>query len=795
MNNSKDQTQDSNKSSQKKKRYIITFIISVSVVSLILYLFLAKRIPGLSAEKSSFDKIKNVIFITLDTVRSDYLSCYRKGNADTPNMDYLAQEGVLFEKCISQTPLTLPEHVTILSGTYPLHHGVRDNGGFQVPEKLELISEVFQKKGYATSAFIGAYVLHSKWGIDQGFDNYSDAFDLGHLRTSNLEVEKPADVVLGDAQKWILEHKEQPFFTWIHLFDPHAPYTPPSPYDKKYPDNPYAGEIEYTDAQLGYFFKFLRDQGLYDSSMIIITADHGEGLWDHEERTHGIFVYQSTVWVPLIIRLPSEFPKKKIDRIVEHVDIAPTVLDILDIPIPDSYQGESLLPLMMNHDSPKEEIAYTETFYPRLHMAWSELQSFYYKDWKYIRAPKDELYNLSRDKTEKNNLVREQLSLKKETFNKMLKFVRDKSQNALPPVKIQNVDEKDRRRLETLGYITTTPSTVSNENLPDPKEKLPELKMYEKADVFLKEGKYEEAIRLSGELLAEEPNNVDVLNLRGVAYLKNGQLKEAIEHFYKLLKQRPDYNSAMINVVEALLAEGDIDRAIEEIHRFLSVFPEDNILYALLGDALFFQHKFDQALENLQKSIKLEESNSKALSRIGDIYFIKKDYSNAESYFKRALAINPQVKNANFGMAMLKETQGNTQEAKEYYKKELEHNNENRYAAFNLAELLRKNGTYDQAIPHYRQAIKIDPQFKLPYLMIARYFLEKGQNLEEGIRLCKIGIKIQPADEITLMGYFILTNIYAKLGDMKNTRFYSQEGEKLYKTLENRKVLGGRGEN
>lgn len=766
---------------------------SLIIMAGVIYFFL-----GQSSTDSSYKGIKkrlnklNVILITVDTLRADYLSCYHSNTAQTPHLDALAREGVLFERCISQTPLTLPSHTTILSGTYPLYHQVRDNGGFKVPQQLTLVSEILQKNEFTTSAFIGAYVLHSKWGINQGFHHYSDAFDLAKYRSTGEELEKPAADILTDAQQWLLNHKDKQFFSWIHLFDPHAPYKPPAPFNKKHSENPYAGEVEYVDEQLGLFFQFLKKNELYDQTLIIVTADHGEGLWEHGERSHGFFIYDSTVRVPLIIRAPFPFPKQRVKELVELVDIAPFILDALDLEIPASYQGQSLLPLLANNPDQTgknrytKDIAYTESFYSRLHLGCAELQGFYHKDWKYIRAPREELYNLEKDKTETANLALQNISTQEPLKRRLFKFIKDQAKNAIPVSRLA-LSNEERQRLASLGYISTQTGQESNLSLPDPKDKLEFINTYEDARVMMQEEKYAEVLVLTDKLLAEDRQNVDILIMRGVAFSKHGNPAEAAKMFYQVLELKPDYNDAMINLVHVLIADNQHGKAIGEAQRFLKLFPEDHTLYALLGDAYFYNQEPDQALENLLKSIELESENSLALSRIGEIYLQKNELEQAETYINKALAIYPRLQGANYLLGQVKKARGATEEAIGLYRQELEYYQDSFAAILELADLLMKKGDPESAIGYYRQAITLQPSFKLPYIMIARYYMESNQELEEAIALCKKGIGLEPMDEVTLMGYFILTNIYSRIGDSQNMEYYSREGEKIFNALEAQK--------
>lgn len=774
---------------QKKQFLVFVFVATCFVLcSVAVYFLFFNDGPH---NNPAGKEIKNVILITVDTLRADYVSYFQAGQAHTPHIDQLATEGNGFESCIAQSPITLPSHTSILSGTYPLYHQVRDNGGLLVPQQLELISETLKENGFLTSAFIGAYVLHSKWGINQGFDTFSDDFDLTKYKMTGVELEKRADEVLANAKQWLTTNKKEKFFTWIHLFDPHAEYQAPAPFAKKHPDNPYADEVEYTDDQLGQFFQFLKDQGLYDNSLIILTADHGEGLWEHQERTHAFFVYNSTVWVPLIIHAPVPFAVKRVKQLVESVDIAPTILDLLGIKKPSSYQGQSLLPLLIDPIAKQWEkkFAYSESYYPLLHLGWAPLQTFYLDNWKYIRAPKEELFNLEKDKKELNNLVNNETSQKEILKRRLLKFISDQSKNALAAVKPAKLDADERHRLESLGYLTTQ-KDISNLNikeLADPKDKVDFIESFDKNMLMMSQGKYLEVIDICQRLLKEEPGNVDVLILLGVAYSKSGKPQAAIPLMYEVLKNKPDYNDAMINLVLALNGAGQPDLAITEAQRFLQVFPQDNVLYNLLGNAQFLKGDYPNALSNLEKSLQIEPHNSKALLRIGEIYLEMKDFSKANEYIQKALQIFPNMNEAYFLMGRMAVEQGDTQKAEQYYRQELQNFPENYIAAFHLAEFLKKAGRLSEAIPFYEKAIKGESSFRLPYFMLAQIYLELWQDLPQAIALCKTGIGFLPADEATLFGYYILTNIYARLGDKVNFAYYTREGDKLNAILQQRK--------
>lgn len=764
------------------KRYLPIIGVIVGLV-IVLYLLLGPKLS--TGYKKKQLKNLNVILITLDTLRADFVSAYEKGKADTPNIDRVAKEGVLFETCIAQTPLTLPSHTSILSGTYPLHHQIRDNGGFLVPESLELISEILQKQGLITSAFIAAYVLHSKWGINQGFDTYSDEFDLSRYERVSLgNVQKRAEEVLANAKKWLKTHKKDRFFTWIHLYDPHTPYEPPSPFKEKFPRRPYRGEVEYTDHQLGLFFQFLKDEGLYDKSLIIMAADHGEGLGQHNEGTHGFFVYETTVRVPLIIRAPFRFPTKKVTNVVELIDLAPTILEALDIPAPSSYQGQSLLGLMFGDRQRNKDTAYTETYYPRLHFGWSELKALYYDNHrKYILAPKDELYNLETDKEEKDNLALKKSYQARKVKERLQKFIREKSQNAKQPGEAKNLDKDDLQKLAALGYLTTVVDTSNKENLPDPKGKVEVFNQLSRAKEHMTKERYDEAIEMLKKILETDPHLVDGILQLGNAYTRKYMHEEALECFYRVLEQKPDYQAAMVNVIGSLMGLQRYDKGIEEAKRFLKIFPRDFTLYNELGTIYALKQENDKALEAFHTSIDIEPVNPNALNKIGGIYIVKKDFKTAETFIEKARKINPNLRKLYFHLAQVEDARGNIDKAIDYYKKELESYPRDHKSAYNLAEDLRKRGENEQAIQYYRQAIDSNPRFNIPFFMIAKYYLDRKENLEEAIDLCKKGIELEPKDKYTAFGYYILADIYSFKGERDNYDYYLSKGESVKREL------------
>ncbi len=759
-------------------------IIALSVILLaIIYLFFYNSIEYKIKRKKL--KSLNVILITIDTLRASHVSIYGRGKANTPNLDKLAREGAYFKKCITQTPLTLPSHTTILSGTYPLYHKVRDNGGFIVPPQLTLISETLKKNGFKTAAFIAAYVLHSKWGLNQGFDYYGDSFDMTKYKSVSLsKIQKRADEVLKEAKDWIFKNRKSKFFTWIHLYDPHTPYDPPLSYKEKYPGQPYRGEVEFIDDQIGLFVDFLKKEDLYEKTLIVVVADHGESLGQHFEKTHGFFLYEPTVWVPFIIRAPFPFKKKVINKTVELTDVTPTILDSLGIKGSKDIQGKSLVDILLKGKEELPEIAYTETFYPRFHYGWSELKAIYYKNYKYILAPKDELYNLQKDERERKNISLYKTRLRKKMRSLLEKFIKEKSAKSLNILKNKNLNREEVKKLAALGYISTFVDTSNKKNLPDPKDKIKIYNALLKAKRIMNTKDYDKAIELVKKILKEDPEIIDAYMLLGNLHYRKKEFEQAMKNFYEVLKRKPDYNFATINIINCLIALNKFDQAIKTINTFLKRFPDDYALYAELGKIYLIKEDYGKALDSYKTVIKLDPKNSEALNRIGEILIIEGKLKEAEENLTKALTITPTLKEAYYNLAQIEEKRGNIRKAMEYYKKEIENNPNNFKAYYNLAENLRESGENEKAITYYSKTIEVNPDFNIPYFMIAKYLFDKREELDRAIALCKKGVEIKPFNKYTVFGYYILSDIYSFLGDSFRSQEYYRKGKKLLSKLQ-----------
>src|SRR2546422_3237771 len=394
----------------------------------------------------------NVVFITIDTLRPDHLGCYGDRQIRTPNIDALAADGSRFERAYTAVPVTLPSHSVIFTGTYPLLSGVHDFAANKLNPTQATLASVLKENGYTTGAVIGSAVLDSRFGLNHGFDFYYDHFDFNRLQESNLdEMERPGNIVADVTLDWLSKNYQKKFFLWMHLYDPHYPYRPPAPYSEEYRDRPYDGEIAFADAQVGRLIEFLKNKGLYRNTLIVLTGDHGESLGEHGEKTHGFFIYNATLHIPMILHVPGQRLVNSVPELVSLADLMPTVLQALKVDVPPQVQGRNLLPLMTAKKEDQSQGLYAETFLPRLHFNWSELRGLETKNYHFIDAPKPELYDLAKDPGETQNLYADKKAVSEEMRARLATLIQKYGAGQELAQKT-GLDPALMERLKSLGY-------------------------------------------------------------------------------------------------------------------------------------------------------------------------------------------------------------------------------------------------------------------------------------------------------------------------------------------------------
>jgi len=763
------------------KTKIRLILIAAAAVLALAAAILILRPGGTSMARLRGGEDFNVVLITLDTTRADRLRCYGFPDIDTPTIDRFAREGVKFERCFSQTPLTLPSHTTIMTGTYPPFHGVRDNGGFIAPPALKTLAESFKERRYQTAAFVAAYVLDSKWGLNQGFDYYFDKFDLSRFETISLgTVQRPANEVMDEALTWLEKAKMGRFFSWIHLYDPHTPYEPPAPYDKKY-RHPYLGEIAFADSQLGRLWDFLEANKLRDKTFIVFASDHGESLGAHQEQSHGFFIYQEALHVPLIVVTPfGKIKNVSSPQVVTLADVMPTILDMAGLPIPAEVQGRSLVPLFFepNKENPGAGYAYSETYYPRFHYGWSDLKSYQDRRFKLILAPDLELYDVVNDPQEQKNLAGENPQAARDLYARAAQFLEQSSRNALS-LDLTKMDEETKQRLAALGYVGsfTDAAKLEGKKLLNPREKIGVFNALNKAREMGMEGKAEPAIRDILAIIADDPELVDAYFTLGNIYYKERRFKDALQAFRQALTLKPDDSFTVINMANCLVGLGRADEAEKTVLAFLQKGFQDSQLYHLLGGLNYAQKKYDKAIVYFEKCLSLNSESAASHNSLAAIYIVQDDLVKAEDHIREALKTNPRLHTLYFNWAQLYEKKNETDKAVEAYLKEMENSPKNFRACFNLSRLYRQMGREDDELAYLNKTKALNPEFPLTYFYLARVNLNRHQNYEEAVALVKKGIELKPDPPDLPLGYFLLADLYNRLGQEALSQDYARKGQ------------------
>jgi choline-sulfatase len=522
----------------------------------------------------------NILIITVDTLRADRVGCYGYAAGLTPNVDALAKDGIIFERGVAQVPLTWPSHAAIFTGTYPFHNGVQDFTGQPLSDRFRTLAESLKDHGYATGAVVSSFVLDRSWGLARGFESYDDAFAGQEFLQKNLGlVERRAEDSVNHAVTWLEAHSNQPFFLWLHLYDPHSPYNPPEPFRTQYAKQPYEGEIAYADSQLGRLFAWLKQapNGLYDNTLIIFLSDHGESLGEHGEKEHGFFVYDSTVRVPLVLKPPKSagLARQRVPDAVETIQVGPTVIELagFEDPIQKQFQAASLVPLMNSKPHSPQRPAYSETFYPANSFGWSPLRSLQTAKYQFIEAPKQELYNLEVDPAENNNLASKNTSVVTS-----LRAQLDRLLDTYPPLASTSGTSASPdvlEKLKSLGYVAYRAPAASNSKLADPKDKLPVFQDVLRATDLIQSGNFAAAHSLLFSVQQKEPNLYLIPFLLGEAASHEAQWKEAERQFGRAAALNPGFDQARMGLARALGFQGKTAQSRDLIGTLLATNPQN----------------------------------------------------------------------------------------------------------------------------------------------------------------------------------------------------------------------------
>ena len=715
----------------------------------------------------------NLLVITLDTTRADRIGAYGYEGVETPAIDRLAREGVLFEHTMAAAPLTCPAHCSIFTSKFPPDHGVRDNGGFFLSPKQLTLATLLKRRGFQTGAVVAAYVLDHKWGIGQGFDTYVDEFEMAESRGVGIgDIRRPGNEVVDRALPWLEKVKHQRFFAWLHFYDPHAPYTEPEPFKTRYAEHPYLGAIAFMDSQIARVIDFLERNGLMEKTVIAVIGDHGESLGQHGEETHGFFVYESTTRVPFIIRAPFENVRhRRVADPVRSVDLMPTVLDLMGIPAPRGIRGVSLTPLMTGARSTMDLEGYAEALYPLHHFGWSELRAWRVGRYKAIDAPRPEFYDLARDPHETTNLYAERRTVADGMIAKLREIERDAPRDDSVAQAAPEVDPEARARLAALGYVGSFVATVSGPKTDraDPKDKIGLFNLMSDArDVAQSDRKSEaaaeKAIELYKRVLSTDPNVIDAWFNLGNLTSRLRRFPEAIGYFKRALALKPDYDLPVINMANAYRQMGDDQAALAGYEHYLTIDPTNAHVRYQIGEIYLDRGDEAHAVQDFKDALRMDPREASALNALGVIAFQHGDAATAERYARQAIEIKEDVRLAHYNLALIAESRNDLSGAEAEYKKELELHPNAFKAAFNLGMLYDRMGNRPAQIATLKEALDQNPYFPEAKLFLAKAYLDAGINFPEALDLARESLSLHLQPQLTPLAHFVLADLYNRLG-------------------------------
>ena len=684
---------------------------------------------------------QNLLLVTVDTCRADRLGCYGNTRIQTPALDAVARRGVLCERAVTVSPLTLPAHASILTGTYPTFHKVRNNMDFQLPKGVPTLADALKGRGYATGAVVSGIPLEAPFGLNRGFDFYDDAFtrvnlDLTGEREAGIvpvKNERRAAETTASAIAWLKEHRKGRFFLWVHYFDPHANYDPPEPYAARYAGRPYDGEIAYVDECFGRLAKFMDDSDLRKDTVVVIVGDHGESLGEHGEATHGLFLYQPVLRVPLIFSAPGALPSDlKWGRQVRVVDIAPTALELLGIPSSLPAQGRSLVGMWRGREPGEDLVNYSENMFTFLTLGWSPLRALSTGRWKYIHGPSPELYELDADPGEMGNEAAAHPDIVKQMRDRLAAMA---SETAGVPAERVKLDPRVLESIRSLGYVGGAQRVQAGDSLDvaglkDPRQML----------------------------------EVMALINRGVNESNAERLDAALGLFRKALAADPTNLMALRMVVDVCLRKRDLTGAKDACARVVELAPGAPSAHYKMGCVLCEAGDFEGSRKEFSKSLELDAGFGHGHCGMAALCFKQGRWAEARKEYEAALRLDPSLTVAAIGVAASLERAGSAREAMSFLQSQVREHPKDPYLCLALGQTYRGAGRADEAVRWLRTAMQLEPDDPAAYLELAGAYMDAGR-FDEALPPLREALRIAPrsAQARHKMGkYWLLTGHYAE---------------------------------
>jgi arylsulfatase A-like enzyme/Tfp pilus assembly protein PilF len=638
----------------------------------------------------------NVLLVTIDTLRADALGCYGNPRGTSPWIDRLAAEGARFARAHAHNVITLPSHANILSGRYPFEHGVRENAGFRFPSDADTLATRLARAGYHTAAFVSGFPVDSRFGLDTGFELYEDSFADGRSAVDFRLPERSGAETVRLAQRWIAAAPpDRPWFAWVHLYDPHTPYHPPPELARRFPDSPYLGEVAAADAALGGLLAPLLEAGGAAGTLVVLTADHGEGLGDHGEKTHGFFAYETTLHVPLVLWAPGVLPAASVSAPARHVDIVPTVLSALTLPIAGDLSGRSLLPAIAGETLPGEP-SYFEALSGMLTRGWAPLHGVVREGHKYIDLPLPELYDVVADPDESRNRI----ALEPQLLER-LRGALDRLRERDAGIEQREEDVETRQQLAALGYISSGPAEIKDTwtEADDPKNLIDlDARMQDVIALQLR-GDLQGALTAIEEVVERRRQMNAALVQMALVHKKLGHLGRCAAILQQALEQNPGDVGNAVLLATSFSELGRAADAVDLLEPFLS--RENPNLDALItrGVALAQLGRFDEALESFAAALEKDPSNPLTRVQLATVHLSRGELAPAREQLETALRMNPDLALAHHNLGLLAVSEKDAEAAMSHFRRAFELDPGDYEALLNLGTLLLRNGRVAEARP------------------------------------------------------------------------------------------------
>ena len=661
----------------------------------------------------------NVLLVTIDTLRADHVGAYGYAGAETRTIDRLAREGVRLEDAVVQVPQTRPSHACIMTGRLPYEHGIRDNYSPPLPDVWPTLATVLAGHGWDTAGFVGAYPVSRPSGLDRGFIHYDDPFAAGDSTTREARTERRAKEVVDHALAWLARPRAKPFFAWVHLFDPHAPYEAPAPYAARFAKRPYDGEVAYADAQLGRLIAWLDGKGLRERTLVVVTSDHGEGLGDHGEDEHMLFVYDSTLRVPLVMSWPGALPAGTlVGGPFRSIDLLATVLELAGVPAPPT-SGSSRAAVLRSGGRIRDGESYAESLYAQLHFGYAPLRALRGDGWKLIDAPHAELYRVAEDPGESHNLLDARGSVAVAMRTRLAGY--DRQAGSVP--RLPKLDEDAAERLAALGYVGGGAPADAHASGVDPKDKLAELQAYQRnvrtGIARFRAGDYVASAGAFERLARGASPSFNVEYYYGRSLLETRRFAEAIPHLKNAAEMAPTRHTLSglaaapiyARLVEAYAGAGQLKQAFDTLDRALQVAPASAELLRARGSLLIRQGDLAAARAVLEKARAIDAREPRLHTDLSNVYRNLGELPRAEAEAREALRLEPKSPEAHLASGLALGALGREAEAASALRTALKLAPDHPDVLFYLGAVELRAGRAQAALPLIQKLVRIAPDY------------------------------------------------------------------------------------